>query len=84
MDSTGQVNVDDRRNGMGKTGLMLAIALAAIVGLGISSFSKNTNTASNMRPGTTTGMSTTSPSAPALPTTTGTSNSVTSVAPASR
>ena len=37
---------------MGKTGLMLAIALAAIVGLGISSSPRTPNTASNMRPGT--------------------------------
>jgi len=85
MDSTGRpAVVDDRGNGIGKTGILVAIALAAIVGLGIWSFSKNTTTASNTRSQTTTGMNTTSPSAPALPTTTGTSNTATPAAPASR
>jgi len=66
MDSSGRpVTVDDRRSGMGNTGIMVAVGVAAVVALGLWSFSRTNDTASSMPPATTTGMSTTSPSAPA-------------------
>jgi hypothetical protein len=61
-----QIVPDDRnRTGMGTMGIMVALVLAAIVGLGLWSLAGNNTTASNNAPGVTTGSSTTpSPSNP--------------------
>jgi hypothetical protein len=66
-------SVDDNRNGtgMGRTAMIAAIVLAAVLALGMWSFSGDNNTTSTQSQGTTTGMSTTSPqSAPSAPATT--------------